>query len=222
MKMNQALCLAFTGLLVLAGCGREKTYEAEIKRLQGHHLALDNGETVRMVGVYIPIPGSPNYDPESFQYVFKLLLGKRAGFRTVEEKHETGYPYFDLVEVTLEGMNVNQHLLKTGKAFFNEDHWDKDEKRAYRESAHEAEAKRLGIWEKKDDFEVLFIRPRKGRFAHFPDCPHVKGLKPEERVDYFVPLPRSPFLAVRYAFLCDYCRPIFDEKFGLSEKLNKK
>ncbi len=41
---------------------------------------------------------------------------------------------------------------------------------------------------------------------------HVKDLPKEEREEYYTRIPDTPWLAIRYAYFCNYCRAIWDEQ----------
>lgn len=203
-------------ILMLYACGRGgdaiQTYEAQVIRAVGTHLLLNNLNVVKMVGVYVPSPDEPNHHEGAYEHLMASLIGRKVTLRTVEKKHKDGYPYEDLVEVFVDGENLNRQLLESGMAFFSEDHWNKNEKESYRQLEEEAKSIGVGIWANAENLKELYVRPRNGRFVHFPGCPHVKDLSPEDRVIYYVPLPRTPLMAVRLAYFCDYCRPLIDRQ----------
>jgi len=199
------MCLAVA--LIGVSCGpRIETSPATVTGAFGRILELNGGRQAALIGIYIPYPKQVNWRHEPFNHARQMLMGKEVRVRVVQKKHAEGYPEIDLVELFLEGRNVNHQLLETGMAFFNEDHWDAGEKEIYLDLAEKARREQLGVWSEPDKLKVLYIRPKNGRFVHFPDCKYVKGLKPEERVLYYTPLPNTPYLAVRHAYFCDDCR----------------
>jgi len=221
--IRKILITASCVCLVAFGCGKadEPLREVKIQGVMGRYLQLEDGQIVAMVGIFVAPPGEKNFFAKVYQSLHSQLIGKTVQLRTVEEKHHVGYPYVDLVEVFVNGVNLNHHFLEVGIAFFNEDHWNKKEKEVYRELAQKAKNERVGVWVRQGNLEITFLRPKKGRFIHYPDCPHVKNLKWEEAIRYYTPLPRSPFMAARLAYFCDFCRPLFDKEYQKREEAQK-
>jgi len=211
-------------LVLIAGCGfmsGDERKPVHISRFMGRYLLTQGHGTVAMVGVSIPRPGDVNYVRESFQYAESLLRDQAVEIRTVEKKHKVGYPPVDLVEVFLNGKNINQHLLETGNAFFSEDYWNKKEKEVYKQLEQAAREKGIGIWANQADLTVLFVRDKNGRHAHYPDCAYVKDLLPEDRVNYYTHLPWTIF-ATRIAYHCYFCKARYKKERQAAEERSEK
>ncbi|MDP3920238.1 MAG: thermonuclease family protein [Candidatus Omnitrophota bacterium] len=214
------LLLAFLGVSSISCGSRAPLETAKITKVMGRYVEINGSRPAAMVGVYVPFPQEKNFMIDSWQNMERLLKDQEVQIRLVEKKHKVGYPEFDLVEIYREDVNLNKRLLETGLALFNEDHWDSKEKAEYKALAEEARRQRLGIWAYQESLAIVYRRPSNGRFVHFPHCPHVKDLPESEREDYYAPIPDTPFLAIRYAYFCDFCRSIWNEQ--LEKKDPKK
>jgi hypothetical protein len=211
------ISLAALVLLAASGCAKQKSYEIEIDRVKGRYLLTNDHRVVAMIGIYVPVPGEKNFFFEYYRGLQEFLLGKKVTVRTVLKKHKVGYPDADLVEVFINDVNINKQLLDMGMAFFHEDHWNPRAKEEYRAVQEKAKAAGVGIWEHIEDLEVLFVRPKKARMMHYADCPFVKDVKPEERINYYHVLRRWPFRGARLAFFCNYCKPRLYKMFGIDK-----
>ena len=221
MRRHKIFLLSVILIIPSIGCGSEAPLEtAKVTKVMGRYVELDGNRPAAMVGIYVPFPQQKNFSFDLWRNMERLLKDKEVQVRLVEKKRDWGYPEFDLVEIYREDVNLNKRLLETGLALFNEDHWDSKVKAEYKALSQEARRQRLGIWEYQESLAIIYRRPTNGRFVHFPHCPHVKDLPENEREDYYAPIPDTPFLAIRYAYFCDFCRPIWDQR--LKKKDPKK
>ena len=181
-------------IVLFAGCNAKdrENYEAKVTKVWGRQILLDNGRKVGLIGIYIPQADDVNYIPELQANIISLLEGKQVKVQLVLPKHLNGYPKLDLAKVYLNNMQLNEFLLKNGKAFFYEDYWDKKEKEYFRKLENEAKEKKIGLWKHKEKLKPLLIRNINWRRAYSPDCKYVIDIPKEQRIEYFTPLPDSP------------------------------
>lgn len=184
--------LSFVGLMImgLSSCVSNLiAYEAVVQNVIGHHLFLDNGKEVALVGVHIPLADEINYRKEWQQYIFDLLQGKNVKVIVKIKKGKHGYPPIDNVEVYLDDLNVNEFLLENGHAFFEEDHWSPKEKSKYRILEKQAKKDQKGLWKEKATLEIWAVRHENWSMAYPPECPKVQNIPEENLVVYYNPLP---------------------------------
>lgn len=184
-------------LLVMFGCSQtniKDEYIATIKKVWGPELMLSNEQHVWLVGAYVPDSRDVNYSPELWEGIRRSLEGKEVKIKVVVKKHPLAYPQLDLVKVFLDDNSIsfNEQLLISGEAFFHEDYWNKEEKEYFRQLEETAKKNHVGLWKNKDRLAVLLVRHKNWRFAYAPECKYAKDIHPDDRVEYYVPLPDAP------------------------------
>jgi len=160
------------------------THKATVLLVEnGHRLTLSSGETVDMIGVYMPGIGEDNHFPESTMKIKKMIEGKMFTIKRKLKKADI-YPKLPLVEVLLEnGESLTEKLLKDGTMFF--DHGFYVEEKKYWLLEKEARGKRRGIWKNPSRLELKYVSSRAWNIIHYPNCPEVAKAQPVERIDYF-------------------------------------
>jgi len=162
----------------------EEPYYATVIDAKWSVVALDSDKKVTLAGIYIPdtLEDGPNPIPEQVDNIGKILIDKKVKIELME-RYRTGAPNkSDLVRVYLEdGTCVNTYLLENGMAFFSHGYYRNKE----REIEAEARAKKAkkGIWSKKLD--LLYVGSKDWEGVHYPECPEVKKIKPESRIEYY-------------------------------------
>jgi len=162
----------------------EKPYSATVIDAKWSVLYLNNGKYVTLAGISIPdkLERGPNIFPELVNNIGKILIDKKITIELME-RYRTGAPNkSDLVRVYLEdGTCVNTYLLENGMAFFSHGYYRDKEK----EIEAEARAKKAkkGIWAK--DLQLLYVGSKDWEGVHYPECPEVKKIKPENRMEYY-------------------------------------
>lgn len=186
----------------------EERYSAKIVEVKGYIIRIDNDKIVLLAGVEIPwIKGKLNYMPPLPEASEKLLLNKRVSIELVEKPRAGTYHKHDLVRVYLEdGTCVNTYLLENGLAFFSHGYYRGKEK----DFESEAKAKRegKGIWADKDKLKLLYVGSKQWEGVHYPECPELKKVKPEDRMEYYNRMPKIHWYRDWYPEGCPYCDEI--------------
>lgn len=186
----------------------EEAYYATVADAKWSVVLLDGGKKVLLAGVRIPLNESKiNYDPELVYVAKDLLLGKRVKVELME-RARAGAPHkHDLVRLYLEdGTCVNTYLLENGLAFFSHGYYrDKD-----REFEAEARGKRegKGIWSDKDSLDLLYVGSKRWEGVHYPECPEVKKIRPEDRMEYYNRPVAVNWYRGWFPEGCPYCKEI--------------
>lgn len=202
-KLNHSLFLGLFLIVFSFGCQpseKKIEYRATIKQATGASLFLTDGKEIALIGVYIPRPDEENHLPFLYKNIKDLIEGQEVLVKLRVPKHPIAFPKVDLVEVFFEEKNLNQHLLKTGMAFFFEDYWNVEEKEIYRQLEQEARDKKLGLWKEKGKLIPLSVRKKNTRFAYHPESPKVKDLPEDQKVTYYTPLPYQDSSIMRAVF----------------------
>jgi len=175
-----------------------------INNIDGNLLILSDGRKVLLAGAYIPRKEDYNYYTILEDNIKSILLGKRFKFKKILNKG-TRYPKHDLVNIyDKNGKCINAELLKSGWAFF--DHGFYSGSNYYEKLEREAKKQNLGIWKNKQSLKILFVTSRYWWDFHYPECPEVQKIKPEDRIEYYV-WP-TPIFYYRDPADCKFCREI--------------
>ena len=167
-----------------------------------------------MTGVYIPVAKDLNYREDLVSNIKSLLVGKEIHYKIIEKGSHTKniYPYYNLVVAYLNNdtESINERLLKSGMAFFDQGYYKGKDK--YFQSEKEAKKKKIGLWQDPGP-TVLYIGSRNWWDFHYPECPEIKKIKEKDKVYYYF-LPDYPFYYNTGPDLdCKYCREI-EKKFN--------
>ena len=171
-------------------------FTADVVALEGSNiLYLSNNREVLLAGIRIPEASEVNYDKELRNNFRKYIEGKTYKFKLISKKTQD-YPLYDTVLAYLPNETlINDIILKKGMAFF--DHgWYADKSR-FEQLEKEAKMHKKGLWGNIDKYKVVYISAKHLQDYHLPDCPEVKDIKPEDRIDYYFQPPdiyayRSP------------------------------
>lgn len=196
--------------IALIGCApQQELIEAKVIRVVHEKLLiLDSGEAVVLAGVHIPTEDSgPNYHVEIGDEFQQLMLNRRISYRIISPRKED-YPVYDLIEVVEpDGSVLNETLLGQGKAFFDHGYYPGHAR--YRKIEEKARMNSKGLWGKYD-LQVVLVGKQSWKRLHYPECPSVRDVDPEERMNYYFVPPE--IYAYRYPdFDCQYCQELEKE-----------
>ena len=170
------MLLVLTIVLSLSGCTGVSQDSSQIPRtfenvtdvVDGDTFTLDSGERVRLIGVDTPEMGEEYY-AEATEHLTALILNKQVELEG--DVSNRGHYGRLLRYVWIDGMMVNEELVRSGLA--ESKHYSPDTK--YQDILDEAEVKahdsRLGIWSDTVNFDD--IDP--GDIVHYRDAMQYVG-----------------------------------------------
>lgn len=215
MKINKSFFQALAAMLLMSiGCAKSgATYTGRVVEIRYENvLVLDNGHDVALAGVYIPrADHDANYQPELAEGFMYLMTDREIRYRILASASRH-YPVYDLIEVLEpDGSSLNEQLVREGKVFFDRGYYPGH--RRFEQLEDHAKKNRRGIWAKKDDLKLLFVGKQNWERYHYPECPLVQDIEPDERIEFFIVPPgihgfRAPDID------CSYCR-------GIEERENR-
>lgn len=208
MRRRLLLISLLVPFIVFPGLVFAKGNEYVVSRvIDGDSVVLDNGETVRYVGVDAPEMGKKKGGPEFFareatRYNKKLVLLKKVRLEFDEEKRDT-YGRL-LAYVFVKNVFVNGELVRLGYARA----MIKPPNTRYRDILlqyqKEAMAKDAGLWqEKKQDTERSYIGNKRTYVFHRPSCPFSAKMPAKNRIVF---TNRMDPIKIGYT-PCKRCRP---------------
>lgn len=188
------------------GYGKEKEYVIS-KVIDGDTVVLENGETIRYLGIDAPEMGKKKGGPEFFareatRYNKKLVLLKKVRLAFDEEKRDS-YGRL-LAYVYVKNVFVNGELVRQGYARA----MVKPPNTRYRtlliQYQKEAMDRDAGLWqEKKPDSEKVYIGNKRSYALHRPSCESVARMPSRNKITF-----TSRMDAIRIGYTpCRKCRP---------------
>ena len=162
----------------------EKPYYATVIDAKWSVVYLDSDKYVTLAGVLVPdsLKEGPNPIPELVNNIGKILKGKKVKVELLERHRSGAANKHDLVRIYLEdGTCVNTYLLKNGMAFFSKGYYRGREKEI--EAEKDGQINKRGIWAK--DLKLLYVGSLHWEAIHYPECPEVKKINPEDRIEYY-------------------------------------
>jgi micrococcal nuclease len=177
------------------------------KVLDGDTVVLENGDTVRYLGVAAPsldkTRGGPDfYARESAKYNKKLVLLKKVTLEFDTRKKDEGGRL--LAYVYVKNIFVNAELIRQGYARASIDPPNLKHKDLLLSYQQEAMAKDLGLWqEKKKETERYYVGNKKTYTFHKPSCPLALQIQEKGRIVF---RNRADPIKVGYT-PCKKCKP---------------
>lgn len=176
--------LLVTALLIF-GCAPSYD-QGVVCEIRGSWLKMEDDTVLRLAGITIPQKDEPNYYEELELKLDALLSGNEIRYKTVLMPHKSykTYPEVPHVEVYLEGVNLNEQLVKTGYAFFSHDPgWEFRKYLKLQEMAHDNS---LGVWGFDRKPGVIVEAKKSWDSIHFTNCPEMKNVNEREKIKYYV------------------------------------
>jgi len=219
--MKRILLMLFLAVIVSISCfglyyvsrrhifDIEKPYYATVVDARWSTVSLRNGENVGLAGINIPDrpEDGPNSFPELVANIGNILVGRRVKVELVERTRTGAYHKYDLVRIYLQdGTCINTYLLENGLALYSHGYYRGKE----REEEAEARAKKegKGIWANKNNLNLLYVGNKHWEGIHYPECPEVKKIKPEDRIEYYSRPMAVHWYRDGYPEGCPYCDEI--------------
>jgi len=164
----------------------EKPYYAKVLNAKWSTVSLDNGGKVGLAGIVVPDrpEEGPNLFPAMVNNIGKILNGKRVKIELVERARSGAYHKYDLVRIYLEdGTCVNTYILENGMGLFSHGYYRGMEREIEAENRGKKAGK--GIWANKDKLDLLYVGSKQWEGIHYPECPEVKKIKLNDRIEYY-------------------------------------
>ena len=174
---------------LLVACTKSGMIADVVTAVDGHEIVLKKFGEVTLIGVYLPDNDEPNHFPDFYFELQNKLLNQNVEVKIIKERLEPDDKNKTLVEIYLDGENINKWLLGKGRAFFSEDYWNKSEKEIYRELEKQAKTAKLGIWKDINKLKILAVRHKDQRWAYRPGSLKVESIKEQDRVYYYTEIP---------------------------------
>lgn len=171
------------------------------------------GNSYTMAGVAIPYEGE-YYREEMCINIQQLLKGRKFKYKIVlRADKKRMYPISPKIYLyTLNGVSINEKLVKEGMAFFDLGYFNGS--RHFYNLQEKARKNKLGMWGLDNPPQVKYVGKWEWRFYHYPECPEVKDLKDDEKINFFFHPLKIPGARI-WAYQCSYCAPLFKEREGL-------
>lgn len=156
------------------------------KVIDGDTVVLDNGETVRYLGIDAPEMGKNKGGPEFFareatRYNKRLVLLKKVRLEFDEEKKDA-YGRL-LAYVYVKNVFVNAELVKLGYARAMVKPPNTRYKNMLIQYQNEAVTRDAGLWqEKKQDTEKSYIGNKRSYVFHRPSCPSAAKMPSKNKI----------------------------------------
>jgi micrococcal nuclease len=188
------------------GLCKEKEYIVN-KVIDGDTVVLENGETVRYLGIDAPEMGKKKGGPEFFareatRYNKRLVLLKKVRLEFDEEKKDA-YGRL-LAYVFVKNVFVNAELVKNGYARVMIKPPNTRYKDLLLQYQKEAMSRDAGLWqEKKQDTERSYVGNKRTYVFHRPSCPSAAAMPPKNRITFNN---RTDPIKIGYT-PCKRCRP---------------
>jgi micrococcal nuclease len=153
------------------------------KILDGDTIVLNNGETVRYIGIDSPEEGEPFY-LESTEANRRLLRGKRISLKYDIERKDRYRRV--LAYVWLDTLLVNAELVKQGLASVYLFAPNLKYQELFTSLQKQARKESLGIWSIRLSPEDYYVASRRSRrhVFHRPDCEWAKKIKEENLIRF--------------------------------------
>lgn len=189
---NRQLMRILYLLIFLSSCSGApdyKEYLSTIKHTNGHHVVLEDGKSVDLVGVYVPVRGEPNYLEKNNSIIRSRLINREVLVREVGERREPELGKTTLVEIFVDEKSINKLILSEGLGFYSEDFWNKKEQELFRSLQGKAESQSKGVWANREGLQVIAIRRNNQRFAYHPKSAEAKSIPETDRIYLYAPPP---------------------------------
>ncbi len=175
------------GLLVLVFYSPQIEWKVE-GVTDGDTIVLNDGETVRYVGIDTPEKSQPYFD-EAKEFNRSMVEAKEITLEFDQEKRDDYLRLLAYVWVATdpatggESLLVNAELIKRGLARVYSHRPNLKYRDHFVSLQKQAREKRIGIWSipvSKEEYYVASKRS-KGFVFHRPDCPHAKAILEENK-----------------------------------------
>ncbi len=191
----------------VAPCHARDQEAVVTKVIDGDTIMLENGDTVRYIGVDAPAlkknEGGPQfYSREAAKQNKSLVLMKKVRLEyDVEKKDSKGYL---LAYVFVKKTFVNGELVRTGSARAAVKPPNQKYKDLLAKYEQEARDRCVGLWqEEKKESDVFYVGNKRTYTFHRPSCP-MSGKVPEKNKIIF----RSRTDPIRIGYVpCKKCKP---------------
>lgn len=207
--MRRTLLIPLLVLLIALpshGFSKEKEYVVN-RVIDGDTMVLENGDTVRYLGIDAPEMGKQKGGPEFFareatKYNKKLVLLKKVRLEFDEERKDV-YGRL-LAYVFVKNVFVNGELVKLGYARAMVKPPNTRYKAVLLEYQKEAMARDVGLWqEKKEDTERSYVGNKRTYVFHRPSCPSTTKMPSKNRITF---TNRTDPIKIGYT-PCKRCKP---------------
>jgi micrococcal nuclease len=206
MRSNLFLISLFVLLSVLPNLAFSKDYVVN-KVIDGDTVVLENGETVRYIGIDAPEMGKQKGGPEFFareatRFNKKMVLLKKVRLEFDQERKDA-YGRL-LAYVYVKNIFVNGEMVREGFARVMVRPPNTRHKDILLQYQQEAMARDAGLWqEKKKDTEQSYVGNKRTYVFHRPSCPSVARLPLRNRIIF---TNRMDPIKIGYT-PCRRCRP---------------
>jgi micrococcal nuclease len=185
-------------------CGKEYVVN---KVINGHTVQLDNGETVKYIGIETPElnvkeGGSEFFARQASKYNQKLVFMKKVRLEfDTEKKDKEGRV---LAYVFVKNVFINAELIKLGYARTNIVPPNDKYKNMFLDYEKKAQQSEKGLWqETKIDTEASYIGNKRSYVFHRPSCKYVDKIPEKSKIIF-----RNRADAIKIGFIPDkMCKP---------------
>jgi micrococcal nuclease len=185
-------------------CGKEYVVS---KVIDGDTIQLDNGETVKYIGIETPElnlkeGGSEFFARQAVKYNQKLVFMKKVRLEfDTEKKDKEGRT---LAYVFIKNVFVNAELVKLGYAKTSIVPPNDKYKNVFLDCERKARQSEKGLWqETKQDTETYYIGNKRSYAFHRPSCKYVDKIPEKSKIIF-----RNRADAIKIGFIPDKtCKP---------------
>jgi endonuclease YncB( thermonuclease family) len=188
-------------------CNAEGHEVTVTKVIDGHTVVLENGDTVRYIGIEAPAlkknEGGPQfYAREAARRNKSLVLMKKVRLEyDVQKKDSRGRI---LAYVYVKKTFVNGDLVRSGSARAVARPPNEKYKNLFAKYERDARARCVGLWqEKKKESEEYYIGNKRAHVFHRPSCPLAARISEKNRIIF-----RNRTDPIKIGYVpCRKCRP---------------